>query len=93
VVDSWREHDLRLYVERNWATLGPKLRGKVHIWMGDRDDYYLNEAMRLFADAVAKLDPPADFSITFMPGRGHTGPDISENEILRRMAEAVGAVP
>lgn len=93
VGDSWRAHDLRWYVERNWAALEPKLKGKVHIWMGDRDDFYLNEAMRLFADAVARLEPRADFAITFMPGRGHTGPGISETEMLRQMARAVGARP
>jgi hypothetical protein len=93
VLDTWRGYDLRQYVEQNWPILAPKLRGKVRIWMGDRDDYYLNEAMRLFSDAASRLDPPADFAIRFMPGKGHVGPDITPAEMLRQMAEAVGGTP
>jgi hypothetical protein len=93
VGEWWRRYDLRLFVEEHWASLGPKLRGKVHIWMGDRDDYFLDEAMRLFADVVGRLDPPADFAIRWMPGRGHVGPDLTERELLGQMAAAVGAEP
>jgi hypothetical protein len=48
VVEYWREnYDLRHILERDWATLGPKLVGKLHIYMGDTDTYYLEEATRL----------------------------------------------
>lgn len=46
VAESWREHyDLRHILERDWATLGPKLEGKIHIYCGDMDNYYLNNAV------------------------------------------------
>jgi hypothetical protein len=35
-------YDLRDYVERNWKTLGPQLVGKLHIAVGDMDNYFLN---------------------------------------------------
>ena len=35
-------YDLRDYVERNWSTLGPGLVGKLHIAVGDMDNYFLN---------------------------------------------------
>jgi hypothetical protein len=35
-------YDLRDYVERNWKTLGPELVGKLHIAVGDMDNYFLN---------------------------------------------------
>lgn len=45
VVDYWRErYDLRHILERDWKTLGPKLVGKLHIFMGDQDTYVLEEA-------------------------------------------------
>jgi enterochelin esterase-like enzyme len=48
VVDYWREnYDLRHILERDWSTLGPKLVGKIHVYMGDTDTYYLEEATRL----------------------------------------------
>ena len=42
----WREnYDLRYIMERDWPTLGPKLKGKLHIYCGDMDNYYLNNAV------------------------------------------------
>jgi Putative esterase len=35
-------YDLRDYAERNWKTLGPQLVGKLHIAVGDMDNYFLN---------------------------------------------------
>lgn len=44
----WKENfDLRHILERDWATLGPKLEGKLHIYTGDMDNYYLNNAVYL----------------------------------------------
>ncbi len=48
VAEHWREnYDLRYIMERDWATLGPKLEGKIHIYVGDMDNYYLNNAVYL----------------------------------------------
>ena len=48
VAGYWREHyDLMHILERDWATLGPKLEGKLHIYVGDMDNYYLNNAVYL----------------------------------------------
>ena len=44
----WRENfDLRHILERDWETLGPKLEGKLHIYTGDMDNFYLNNAVYL----------------------------------------------
>ncbi len=48
VAAYWKEkYDLRAILERDWKTLGPKLRGKIHIYVGDMDNYYLNDAVYL----------------------------------------------
>jgi hypothetical protein len=48
VADYWREnYDLMHILRRDWATLGPKLEGKLHIYVGDMDNYYLNNAVYL----------------------------------------------
>jgi len=48
VTAYWREnYDLRYILERDWETLGPKLEGKLHIYVGDMDNYYLNNAVYL----------------------------------------------
>jgi len=44
----WRDHfDLTHILSRDWKTLGPKLAGKIHIYVGDMDNYYLNNAVYL----------------------------------------------
>ena len=48
VAAYWREHyDLRHILERDWKKLGPKLMGKIRIYCGDMDNYYLNNAVYL----------------------------------------------
>ncbi len=45
VVEYWREnYDLNHILQRDWETLGPKLVGKLNIYMGDMDTYFLEEA-------------------------------------------------
>ena len=55
----WREHyDLRYILERDWKTLGPKLKGKIHIYCGDMDNYYLNNAVYLMEDFLKGTKDP-----------------------------------
>ena len=69
----WKEHfDLRSIIETNWRTLGPKLAGKIHVYIGDADSYYLDDAVHLLADSLAKLsDPPYGGEVVFQPRAPH----------------------
>ncbi|MCU0447158.1 MAG: hypothetical protein MUE85_19860 [Microscillaceae bacterium] len=59
VANYWREnYDLRHILARDWAKLGPKLRGKIHIYCGDMDNYYLNNAVYLMEDFLKKTNNP-----------------------------------
>jgi hypothetical protein len=59
VAEYWREHyDLGHILERDWKTLGPKLRGKIHIYCGDMDNYYLNNAVYLVEDFLESTRDP-----------------------------------
>ena len=59
VAAYWREHyDLRHILERDWATLGPKLVGKIHIYVGDMDNYYLNDAVYLMEEFLEGTTDP-----------------------------------
>ncbi|MGD8319752.1 MAG: hypothetical protein PVJ02_04845 [Gemmatimonadota bacterium] len=59
VAAYWKEHyDLTHILQRDWATLGPKLAGKLHIYVGDMDNYYLNDAVyRTEAFLESTTDP------------------------------------
>ncbi len=59
VAEHWREgYDLRHILERDWKTLGPKLAGKIHIYCGDMDNYYLNNAVYLMEDFLESTTAP-----------------------------------
>jgi hypothetical protein len=65
-VEYWREHyDLAHILRRDWATLGPKLRGKLRIYAGDMDNYYLNNAVYGVEDYLKSADPPADAIVEY----------------------------
>ena len=56
----WREHyDLLHILRRDWKTLGPKVAGKIHIYCGDMDNYYLNNAVYLMEDFLKSVKSPA----------------------------------
>jgi len=94
VVRDWEKHDLKRYVENNWETLGQKLQGKLWIWMGDMDNFYLNPPMRSFDRMLKKqTNPESDAVVTFVPMMGHCqGYDPVEvlNMIAKKWAEVQG---
>jgi hypothetical protein len=62
----WRDHyDLSYILRRDWRTLGPKLRGKLHIYVGDMDNYYLNDAVYLMEDFLKTADPPYEGEVDY----------------------------
>jgi hypothetical protein len=59
VAEYWKENfDLRYILERDWATLGPKLVGKLNIYAGDMDNYYLNNAVYLTEEFLESTTHP-----------------------------------
>jgi hypothetical protein len=59
VAEYWREnYDLVHIMQRDWKTLGPKLRGKIHIYVGDMDNYYLNNAVYLAEEFLENTKDP-----------------------------------
>jgi hypothetical protein len=66
VAAYWKEnYDLSHILQRDWKTLGPKLKGKLRICVGDMDNYYLNNAVYLVEDFLRKADPPADAVVDY----------------------------
>ena len=85
VAEQWQKYDLRLYLETHWKTLAPKLRGKIHIWVGEADEYFLNNAVHLLDDFLSKADPPYEGTIKFGAGKGHTWVDLTDRQIMDAM--------
>lgn len=72
VAVAWKKYDLKLYTEKNWSTLGPEIEGKIYIWVGDMDHFYLNLATRTYSEYLKTTkDPVSDAKIEFSPMEGH----------------------
>jgi S-formylglutathione hydrolase FrmB len=93
VASEWKAYDLRHVLESHWAELGPKLKGKLHIWIGDADDYFLNNAVHRLDEFLARAQPPYEGTITFSPGQGHCWIGVPESAMMKQMAARMAASP
>ena len=54
-----QRHIRQCYImKRDWAEIGEDLKGKVHIYCGDMDNYYLNNAVYLAEDMLEETTAP-----------------------------------
>ena len=59
VAEHWKQYDLRYVLEKHWVgDLGPRLEGKIHIYCGDMDNYYLNNAVYLMEEFLESTTDP-----------------------------------
>lgn len=85
VAEHWKKYDLLLFTSDNWPKLGPKIKGKIHIWMGDMDNFYLNNSMRDFDEYLKNtVNPKSDAQIEFTPLKGHCS-NYSHKLILKEI--------
>ncbi len=85
-IRHWEKYDLRLKLRREWPTLAPKLKGKVHVYMGGEDTFYLDGATRLLKQELAALG--SDAKVEIFEGKDHgslLSPDLRQR-IAREMA-------
>jgi len=66
VAAYWRDHfDLSHIIARDWATLGPKLEGKIHIYVGNGDNYYLTDSVYFAQERLEALRPEYKGSVAY----------------------------
>jgi hypothetical protein len=59
VAAYWREnYDLGHILRRDWPKIGNKLEGKIHIYCGTGDNYFLNNAVYLVEDILKNTKDP-----------------------------------
>ena len=92
VAQYWKEHyDLRYYLEKNWATVGPKLVDKLFFYTGTADTYFLNNSTKELQDWMLRTENP-HYEGSFMYGEGKphcwSGP-VSSWERLKEMAQVI----
>lgn len=88
VAKAWEKYDISLILRKNWATLGPKLEGKLHIIMGTADNFHLDESLRFLDAELKKLG--SDAKIEYLEGRDHF--DLYKDGLGARIANEMYAV-
>jgi S-formylglutathione hydrolase FrmB len=88
VAKAWEKYDISLLLRSNWKTLGPKLKGKLHIWVGTADTFHLNEAVELLDTELKKLG--SDAKIEYLEGRTHS--DMYKDGLAEKIAWQMYAV-
>lgn len=70
VAAYWTDHyDITALIKRNWQTLKPDLDGKIHLWVGTRDTYYLDGPAHLLKAELDRLGANSEFH--FVEGADH----------------------
>ena len=84
-------YDLRYYLETNWKTLGPKLKGKLHFYCGDMDNLYLNLGVYMMEDFLMNTkDPYYDGSFEYgRPMKGHGWRPMNNFELVKIMGKYI----
>ena len=81
--ESWKKYDIRLLVENNKDALFGKLKGKIHVYMGDKDTFYLEGATRLLGDTLKKLG--SDATVVLFAGKDHS--NLMDAELRARISK------
>jgi hypothetical protein len=89
VAAYWRDkgYDLTWNLRQNWSKIGPELAGKMHVYVGDMDNYYLNLGVYLMEQESKKLtNPPANFTFEYgRPMKPHGWQPFTNAELVRMM--------
>lgn len=92
VVEYWKtNYDLRYYLEKNWYTVAPKLVDKIHVFVGDADNFFLNNGTRKLQDWMKTTqDPHYEGFFMYGAAKGHcySGP-VSSADRLKEMAQVI----
>ncbi|MEO7083263.1 MAG: hypothetical protein ABI442_17370 [Gemmatimonadaceae bacterium] len=87
----WRDkgYDLTALLTKEWPKNGVSLAGKMHMYVGDMDNHYLNLAVYLMEQESAKLDnPKANFVFDYgRPMKPHGWQPMTNDALLRSMAK------
>jgi hypothetical protein len=68
VQKAWEKYNIRLVLDRNWDVLGPKLKGKLHLVVGDQDTFHLEVPTEMLCDF---LKTKGEQACEIVPGRDH----------------------
>ncbi|HWL08089.1 MAG TPA: alpha/beta hydrolase-fold protein [Planctomicrobium sp.] len=87
VAEAWKKYDLRQFIEEHWEVVGPQLQGKLNVFMGTEDTFYLEGAAMLLKESLEKLG--SDAVVEFFPGADHWS--FVDSQFRSRMEQEMAA--
>ena len=97
VAQYWKEHyDLRYHLEKNWYTLGPKLAGRLHVFVGDADNFFLNNGVHVLQEWMKTTrDPHYEGFFVYGAMRGHcySGPETTAGRFQEMAQHILSRMP
>ncbi|MBI4500953.1 MAG: hypothetical protein HY700_07310 [Gemmatimonadetes bacterium] len=88
-----RDHgyDLRYYLEQNWPKIGPSLVGKIRLYCGDMDHFFLAFAVYRLEEFLESTKAPyyAGHFEYGRPMKGHGWHPITNAELVQMMAAEI----
>lgn len=87
VMEDWERYDLSRMLSERWSEIGPHVKGKLHIWVGGNDDYFLDGAVRLFGEELDRRG--AEAHVEIIPGLGH---DVWNDDLRTFMHARIDAI-
>jgi len=81
VIEYWKQYDISLILQQNWNQLKDKLAGKVHVYMGDMDTFYLEGATVFLGERLKSLG--SDAVVEMFPGKDHM--NLVDKKLQRRI--------
>lgn len=91
VAAYWQQHlELSSVVTSRWGTLGPKIAGRMTIYVGTEDTFFLNDGVEFFEQKTNALTSPApDFQFMYGVGQPHGWSPVSTQDLLTTMADFI----
>jgi S-formylglutathione hydrolase FrmB len=86
----WERYDISRLLKNNWSQLGPRLRGKIHVFVGTVDTFHLEAPAYLLRDTLKELGSDAKFE--FIEGRDHFDLYMGQDKLADRIAREMYAV-
>jgi len=83
VAKAWKPYDIRLYLKNNWPLIEKDLKGKLNVYGGEKDQFFLEGAVRLLKEQMTYLGANEDIRI--IPGMTHA----FDNDAIKQMLETI----
>jgi hypothetical protein len=90
-VEAWRDYDISHTLLTRWDELKPRLAGKIRVYAGEVDTYYLEGAVERFQGLAREAGMLEDMTIEVVPGMAHSLHGDGFRDMVKVIGERMSA--